>query len=146
MFDFMLCGGIISVLVACATGAVTRSFQWLHMAQLLPILLVLSFMGVAGTLFIFLALQLIPPVFVGALRCLEIVLALAIDLTVAAVNHDFERGGGLGGIHTAYKVAGSLIVTLAVILLGFADNIHQKIFARGKDIMPANGGTSEEQE
>ena len=145
MFDFMMCGGIISVLVACVTGAVTSSFHWLHMAQLLPILLALSFMGVAGTLFIFLALQLIPPVFVGALRCLEIVLALAIDLTVAAVTHDFERGG-LGGTHTAYKVAGSLIVTLAVILLGFADNIHQKIFARDKHTVPANGGSSEEQE
>lgn len=59
-----------------------------------------------------------------------------LSLTRAAVTH-----GGLGGIHTVYKVAGSLIVTLAVILLGFADNIHQKIFASS-----TNGGSSEEQQ
>ena len=129
MFDFMLCGGIVSILLACAAGTVTGSFQWQHIAQVFPILLVLSAMSVSGNLFIFLALQLVQPVLVGALRSLEIVLALAIDLTVAAVSHEFEQG--FGGIHTVYKIAGSLIVTLAVILLGFADNIHKKLFDRG---------------
>ena len=127
MFDFMLCGGIISVLFACIAGAITSSFNWHHMYQVYPILMIVSALSVAASLFIFLSLQLIQPVLVGGLRCLEIVLALAIDMTVAAITNEFEQG--FGGMHTIYKVTGSLIVTLAVMLLGIADDINQQIFS-----------------
>ena len=116
MFDFMLCGGIISVLFACIAGAITSSFSWHHIYLVYPILMIVSALSVAATLFIFLSLQLIQPVLVGGLRCLEIVLALAIDMTVAAIINEFETG--FGGMHTIYKVTGSLIVTLDVMLLG----------------------------
>ena len=127
MFDFMLCGGIISVLFASIAGAITSSFNWHHIYQVYPILIVTSALSVAASLFIFLSLQLIQPVLVGALRCLEIVLALAIDMVVAAITNEFEQS--FGGMHTVYKVTGSLIVTLAVMLMGIADDINQKIFS-----------------
>ena len=127
MFDFMLCGGITSFILASLLGLAAKTMNWNHIFTVLPGLSAVSLLSLAGALFVFVALQLAQPVLVGSVRSLEIVIALGVELIVETVVMESEQLSG-GGIHLVYKVTGSLIVTSAVILLGFADKIHQKLF------------------
>ena len=126
MCDFMLCGGITSLILASLFGFVWP-MNWNHIFTVLPGLSAVSLLSLAGALLVFVALQLAQPVLVGSVRSLEIVIALAVELIVEAVALESGQLSG-SGIHLVYKVTGSLIVTSAVILLGFADKIHQKMF------------------
>ena len=90
-----------------------------------PSLLLVSSVSVVANLTVYISLQLIQPVLMSAVRCLEIVMALAVDLVIMSVTVQHEDTPQL-----ALKVFGSLLVTAAVMTLGFADAIQNKIVTR----------------
>lgn len=134
-FDFMLCGGLVSILVSGGVGAAVTSFQWHHVLQVWPSLLLVSAISVVANLTVYMSLQLIQPVLMSAVRCLEIVMALAVDLVIMAVTSQAEDTPQL-----ALKVFGSLLVTAAVMTLGFADVIYTKTVARYRRTPGTNQG------
>ena len=91
-----------------------------------PSLLLVSSISVVANMTVYISLQLIQPVLMSAVRCLEIVMALAVDLVIMSLSKQLQEVTP----NLALKVFGSLLVTAAVMSLGFADAINKKIAAR----------------